>query len=81
MADDMRSRYVDILLGQVRDCRYPSPTMMQRVERAVPDRDAAREYLAAVMDIVAAERFPSPRLLDHMGEILDALDGRVVGPG
>lgn len=33
------------------------------------------------MDIVAAERFPSPRLLDHMGEILDALDGRAVGPG
>ncbi len=74
MAQPLRDQFVDILLEQVRSCRYPSPTMMDRIEQAVGDRRGAEEYISSLLDRISAERYPSPQMLDRLSGLLDALD-------
>jgi hypothetical protein len=69
-----RHRLLEILMEQVRSCRYPSPTMMDRIEKAVADRGSAEEYVNTLIDLLEGERFPSPQLLDRVSGLLNALD-------
>ena len=74
MAEPLRDRFLDIVIGQMRDCRYPSPTILDRIEGAVGDRQAAEKYVSDLLDRIGAERFPSPQMLDRISGLLDALD-------
>ena len=71
---DLRQAYLDILMEQVRSCRFPSPTMMDRLESTVRDRQAANDYVGALLDLLGEERYPSPQMLDRVAGLLDALD-------
>lgn len=71
---NLRQRYLEILMDQVRDCKYPSPTMMDRIESTVTDRESAEEYVHALVDLVAADRYPSLMLLDRVKGLIDALE-------
>lgn len=76
MAESQRDRYLEILLEQALSCRYPSPTMLDRIEQAVGDRASAQAYVSSLLDGVAAERFPSPTMLDRLSGLIDALEPR-----
>ena len=71
---DLRSAYVDILFEQLQSCRYPTPTMMDRFEKAVRDRGRAEEYVQTLLGLMKDERYPSPQLLERVSEALDALE-------
>jgi hypothetical protein len=71
---DLREAYLEILKDQVRACRYPSPTMMDRLEAACRDIGAADEYVRLVMDLMANEKYPSPEMLDRVGRAIDAVE-------
>lgn len=74
MAQPLRDRFFDIVMGQMSDCRYPSPTMLDRIESAVGDRQAAERYVSDLLERIGAERFPSPQMLDRISGLIDALD-------
>lgn len=49
--------------------------MMQRVEKEIRDQRTAEEYVAALLDLLSAERCPSPQMLERVGTALSALEG------
>ncbi|HET9077953.1 MAG TPA: hypothetical protein VFN68_13545 [Acidimicrobiales bacterium] len=74
MTSPLRQEFTQILLDQVRDGRYPSPTMLDRIEAVIGDRASAEEYVAGLLDLLAADRFPSPMMLDRVAGLLAVLD-------
>ena len=74
MADELRSRYIEILLDQVGAGRYPSTTMLDRVEKAVTDRQTATEYVSLLLDTIERDDYPSPTMLDRVRGLIDILD-------
>ena len=82
---DLRRAYFEILMGQVRSGQYPSPTMMDRLEKAIRDRGSADEYAQLLLDTVSEDRFPSPQMLERVNyainalESLDAMNGSANG--
>jgi hypothetical protein len=71
---DLRQAYLDVLLEQVRSCRFASPTMMERLERTIGDRENAEAYVRTLIATMSEERFPSPQLLDRVAGLLDLLE-------
>ncbi|HWE57556.1 MAG TPA: hypothetical protein VG435_18770 [Acidimicrobiales bacterium] len=74
--NSLRQQYFDMIMDQVRSNRFPSPTMLDRIEQSVGDRDAAEEYIRSLIDKLSDERFPSPVMLDRLSGLLDILDSR-----
>ena len=62
----LHDRYVNVLLDSLKGVKYPSPTMLDRIESAITERETAREYVSTLLDLVEAERYPSPTLLDRI---------------
>ncbi len=71
---ELRQAYFDILMEQVRSCRFPSPTMMDRLEEVVRDRRTAEEYVNVLLETMSEERYPSPMMLDRVAGLIDVLD-------
>ena len=74
MPDDLRSRYVQILFNQVSQGRYPSVTMLDRVELAIADRQTAADYVNLLLDTIEQDSYPSPTMLDRVRELINVLD-------
>jgi hypothetical protein len=74
MASDLRKRSLQILMDKIGAERYPSPTMLDRVEAAVADRQTAEKYVGLLLDNIERDRFPSPTMLDRIRGLIDALD-------
>lgn len=71
---ELRQAYLDMLMEQVRDCRYPSPTMMDRLEEAIGDRTNAEEYVRTLIDRMGEQRHPSPMMLERVAGLLSVLE-------
>ena len=84
---DLRQAYFEILMEQVRSGQYPSPTMMERLEKAIRDRGAAEEYAQLLLDTISEDRYPSPQMLERINyvinilESLDAMNGSAATNG
>ena len=74
--DGLRQAYLELLMGQVIDGRYPSPTMLDRIEAAIGDRPAAEAYIRALLEVSGDARFPSPTMLDRLDRLIDVLEPR-----
>lgn len=70
----LRQAYLDVLMEQVRSCRFPSPSMMDRLERTIDNRGNAEDYVRALIDVMAEEQYPSPMMLERVAGLLNALD-------
>ena len=70
----LRQAYLDVLMEQVRSCRFPSPTMMDRLEQTIGDREGAEEYVRTLIETIGDERYPSPMMLERVAGLLDVLD-------
>ncbi len=73
-SSDLRRAYTDLLMKQVGSCRFPSPTMLDRIEGTVGDRQSAEEYVQTLMEQMADMQYPSPTLLDRISGLIDQLD-------
>jgi hypothetical protein len=73
---DLRQQYYEMIMDQVRSNRFPSPTMLDRIERSVGDRATAEEYIRSLIEKMGDERFPSPAMLDRVSGLIDILDAR-----
>jgi anti-sigma factor ChrR (cupin superfamily) len=74
MSDDLRSRSIQILLNQAATPQYPSVSMLDRIEAAVNDREAANEYVGLLLDMLEKEAYPSPMMLDRVMGLIETLE-------
>jgi hypothetical protein len=68
---ELRDRYVGLLFDRIKECRYPSAPMLDRVEGAIRDRETATAYLQLLMDTVDQDNYPSPQMLDRIARLLE----------
>ena len=65
-ATSARDRYVELLFDKVREDRYPSGELLDRIEAALANREQAAEYLDLLVSRVEDSRYPSHQLLDRI---------------
>lgn len=58
-------RYMRILLDRIRESKYPSGELMDRVEIML-DREHVQEYVDILFAKVEHDRYPSKQLLDRI---------------
>ena len=72
-ADDLRQRYERVLLSKLRDTKYPSATMLDRIEASITDRETAERYVNELIDRLEGDRYPSPPMIDRVRTLLGRL--------
>ncbi len=68
-----RAQLQNLLREQVDRTRYPSPPMLDRLERQLRSRADAEAYLALLLTKVDSE-YPSPPMLGRIERVVDAID-------
>ena len=63
---DPQDRYVEALIEKVREDRYPSGEMMDRIELALRTRSQAAAYLEVLHEKVGGDRYPSAEMLNRI---------------
>jgi hypothetical protein len=66
---NLRERYVQILLDRIRAEPYPSLAQMDLLEATVTSPDQLAEYLEALMEKVESTRFPSLTMMRRIQRI------------
>lgn len=74
MPDDLRRRTNQVLMNQVASARYPSPTMMDRIEASIEDRETATEYVSLLIDRIEQDDYPSMMLFDRVVGLIRILE-------
>lgn len=64
-----QERYVELLLEKVREDRFPSGGLMDRIEASITTREQAQEYFDVLMEKVEDSRYPSGQLLDRIEHV------------
>jgi vacuolar-type H+-ATPase subunit C/Vma6 len=62
---EAHDRYLQVLFDKIRQDKYPSGEMMDRIE-IVLDREHVDEYLDLLFEKVEECRYPSKQLLDRI---------------
>lgn len=62
---EAHDRYMQVLFDKIRQDKYPSGEMMDRIE-IVLDREHVDEYLDLLFEKVEECRYPSKQLLDRI---------------
>jgi hypothetical protein len=58
--------YHDMLMRRVRDERFPSGQLLDRIERMLATPEQFVDYMQLLLDKVDASRYPSGQLLDRV---------------
>jgi hypothetical protein len=66
---NLRERFVQILLDRIRAEPYPSLAQMDLLEATVTSPDQLAEYLEALMEKVETTRFPSLTMMRRIQRI------------
>lgn len=70
----LRRDITEMLLARIREEKYPSITMMNRVEEVVgQDREELAAYAEVLLDKVKSSRFPSIEMLNRLDRIAGEL--------
>ncbi len=67
----IQERYFDVLLHRVRNDRYPSNQLLDRVEQALATNDQIAEYVDMLVDKVDETWYPSGQMLDRVQRMLE----------
>ncbi len=70
---NLRERYVQILLDRIRAEPYPSLAQMDLLEATVTSPDQLAEYLEALMEKVESTRFPSLTMMRRIQRLASRL--------
>lgn len=70
-ADQARERFQQVMLDQLHNHRFPSPTLLDLLERTLT-ADRRQEYLDALIDKIAEVRYPSPELVRRVSRLVGA---------
>jgi ubiquinone biosynthesis protein COQ9 len=65
-----QERYLEILMKRVREDRYPSGQMLDRIEAALATAEQYHVYLEFLLDKADQAWYMSPQLLDRIQRLL-----------
>jgi hypothetical protein len=65
-----QERYYEILMERIREDRYPSPQLLDRIEAAFWTSEQFHEYLELLVDKADQSWYMSPQLLDRIQRLL-----------
>ena len=65
-----QDRYMEIVVGKIREDRYPSGQLMDRVERSLASREHLEAYLDALFEKVEDDHYPSLQMLDRIARLV-----------
>jgi hypothetical protein len=60
------TRLFEVLMRQIRDVRYPSVEVLDRIERTLQTREQLEEYVGILFDRVEECQYPSKQLIDRL---------------
>ena len=69
-----RDRYYELVLSKIREDRYPSGELMDRLEAAVASREELEGYLEVLLDKIEDDHYPSKQMLDRVLVLTTALN-------
>jgi hypothetical protein len=67
----IQQAYYDILMNRVRNDRYPSHQLLDRIEVALATPDQVAEYVAMLVEKVDETWYPSHQMLDRIQRMLE----------
>ena len=70
----LRQQLLDRLLEQIKEDRFPSVTMMNRVESGLRTPEQLEEYAQVLLEKIESSRYPSIPMLDRFEAVLDRVD-------
>jgi hypothetical protein len=70
MATTPQARYLAMLMERIRQDRYPSHQLMDRVEAAFWTAEQMREYVDLLLEKADESWYPSLQLLDRIHRVL-----------
>jgi hypothetical protein len=73
-AAQLRKRLDDRFLGEIEELKFPSASMLNRVESTLRDRDALAGYAELLVEKVEATQFPSVSMLKRIDGVLARLE-------
>jgi hypothetical protein len=73
-AAELRERVATRLLNEIQETKFPSTTMLNRVEQTLDDPQALAAYTETLIEKVEATRFPSVDLLNRIDGLIARLD-------
>ena len=62
-------RYFEYVLERIREDRYPSGELMDRLEATLSTREQVDDYLDVLFDNVQSCRYPSKQMLDRIARL------------
>jgi hypothetical protein len=69
----LRRALLDIQLEKIQEEKFPSATMMNRVEGALETQDQVEDYVTTLLAKVRSERYPSIPMINRIEGLLDSL--------
>ena len=66
---EVRDRLVDTMLDKLEQTRYPSYTLLERLEESIVDRERAERYVTILVERIEEARFPSLPMLDRVNRL------------
>ena len=70
----LQERLLDTLLGRIKEEKYPSVTMMNRVEGSLRTREQVEGYAEVLLEKIEATRYPSSSMLDRFDGLVATLE-------
>jgi hypothetical protein len=74
--DELRHRYLDVLLDRITEVRYPSKELLDRAENLAYTQEHAERLVRYLIAAVQGVRYPSHELMDRVERILWGMPGR-----
>jgi HEPN domain-containing protein len=72
-APALRRRIVEALLDKVEETRFPSVTMLNRVEASLGTPEEIAEYAEILVKKVEKSRYPSTEMLNRLDQLASQL--------
>lgn len=67
----IQQHYYDVLMTRVRNDRYPSHQLLNRIELALATSEQVAEYIAMLIEKVDESWYPSGQMLDRIQRMLE----------
>jgi hypothetical protein len=69
---DLRDRYMELLLERIREDRFPSVELMNRVEEAFTTREHVEAFVEVLIEKADESWYPSKQMLDRINRLAPA---------
>jgi len=66
----LQQRYYDILIERIRNDKYPSHQLLERIEGTMWTREQIVEYVDVLLDKIDSSWYPSHQLMDRVDRVL-----------